>query len=119
MKRYPFIYYWIPVVVYAGLIFGLSSYPRPLLPEIEIPFLDKFVHGVEYGVLGFLLYRAFKTSKLRRYAVLLAIALSSFYGLTDEIHQNFVPNREFDLLDLAADSVGATLVPLYLRFRKG
>ncbi|MBP8105542.1 MAG: VanZ family protein, partial [Nitrospira sp.] len=31
------------------------------------------------------------------------------YGLSDEIHQLFVPLRQGDPLDLVADSVGAAL----------
>ena len=36
-------------------------------------------------------------------AVLIAVA----YGVTDEWHQSFVPNRHADPRDLAADAIGA------------
>ena len=36
-----------------------------------------------------------------------AIAIASLYGVTDEYHQLFVPGREFDVLDLVADTIGS------------
>ncbi|MBU4129066.1 VanZ family protein, partial [bacterium] len=41
------------------------------------------------------------------------------YALSDEIHQFFVPGREFDLWDLVADSLGIVFVALYLKRRQG
>ncbi len=44
------------------------------------------------------------------------------YGLSDEIHQLYVPGRMFDILDILADSFGALLFILgywfLRRFRK-
>ena len=112
-----FTCYWVPVILYAGLIFTLSSFPLPP-PKVEIPFVDKFIHLIEYGILGFLLYRALRVSKLAKQVFILAIIFSILYALSDEIHQLFVPGRKFDLWDLAADSVGAILVTLYLKRRQ-
>lgn len=144
MKR--FIRYWMPVILYAGLIFTVSSFPLPP-PKVEIPFIDKFIHLVEYGILGFLFYRALKVSKFpplpkadsplakkappeadqpragdqplaEAKVFILAIIFSIFYALSDELHQSFVPGRNCDLWDLAADSLGVVLVALYLRYRE-
>jgi VanZ family protein len=109
MRKYPFIYYWVPVILYAGLIFTISSFPLPP-PKVEIPFIDKLIHLVEYGILGFLFYRALKVSRLAKQVFILAVIFSIFYALSDEIHQYFVPGREFDLWDLAADSLGVVFV---------
>ena len=87
-------------------------------PKVEIPFIDKFVHLVEYGVLGFLFYRALKVSKLASRVFLLAMIFSLLYALSDEVHQLFVPGRVFDLWDLAADSLGVISVALYLRYKQ-
>jgi VanZ family protein len=40
--------------------------------------------------------------------VLVAVALATAYGITDEVHQAFVPGRSPDPRDVVADAVGAT-----------
>jgi VanZ family protein len=39
----------------------------------------------------------------------LVLVFSALYGLSDEFHQLFVPRRQFDLKDLAADVAGGTI----------
>ncbi|HEC66041.1 MAG TPA: VanZ family protein [bacterium] len=121
-----FMRYWMPLILYAGLIFTLSSFSLPP-SKVEIPFIDKFIHLVEYGILGFLFYRALRASRFPPKAdqplaeakvFILSIIFSILYALSDEIHQYFVPGREFDLWDLAADSLGIILAALYLKRRQ-
>lgn len=125
--------YWPPVCAYAGFIFYLSSLSHPGKGFYFLPFFfvylgvlgDKIIHLVEYGVLGILFYRAFRYAggaRAARFAVGLAILASAAYGLTDEIHQVFVPSREADPWDLLADTLGASIavigwhqMALYLR----
>ena len=112
MKRW--LYYWGPVCGYAGLIFYLSSQPHPeeSLPSFVGLFSDKVLHVVEYGVLGGLCYRAFQwgaTAPWRSWAIPLAVLVTALYGLSDEVHQSFVPFRESSGLDWLADSIGAVL----------
>lgn len=100
---------WVPVVLYAGLVFWLSSQSRPLpfLPT-EIWAFDKLLHAVEYAVLGFLLARALGAAGLSPVRTFLAaLLLASLYGASDELHQSFVPNRTCDPRDWAADTAGA------------
>ena len=40
--------------------------------------------------------------------------ISTIYGVTDEVHQMFVPLRTADLADLAADALGAAAAVLVL-----
>lgn len=108
-----FLRYWGPVCGYAGLIFYLSSQPHP---ETHVPFVthisDKVLHAVEYAVLGALCYRAIRGSgneSWKQQAIPAAVLLASLYGVSDEVHQAFVPFRESSWLDWLADTVGATL----------
>lgn len=92
------------------LIFVLSSMPQDSLVIIPIPFFDKFVHAVEYGVLSFLLARGFKNSNpelTRSQLILLAWLLATLYGATDELHQHFVVTRSASYADLFFDCIGA------------
>ncbi len=93
-----------------ALIFAISSIPMPALPIGDVPFKDKGIHFVEYGVLGFLVMRACLLTwpRVTVYRVaLFAIGTTILWGLLDELHQAYVPNRSAELLDLAADSLGA------------
>ena len=115
-------WYWVPAVLYAGIIFYLSAQPHP---EEQLPsFLlkdvsDKVLHAVEYGILALLCYRAFRWAAgpaVARQAVVLAIVTASVYGVTDEVHQFFVPFRESSWLDWLADTIGAAIGALSWRF---
>ncbi len=100
---------WIPVITWMTVIFIGSSL---VLKEGLSPFTyaDKCVHFVEFGILGFLLYCALYISKPNLPSVLRILSaaiLTGLYGLSDEIHQLYVPTREFSLYDLTADITGA------------
>lgn len=48
-------------------------------------------------------------------AVLLAVACASLYGVTDELHQYFVPGRACDPADWLVDTCGAVLGAMLLK----
>ena len=104
-------WYWGPVLAWAGWIFYLSSLTDPPVPSWILPEgSDKVLHGWEYGLLGLLCYRAFRHaagSWAAARALGLAIVSATLYGLSDELHQAFVPERTADLFDLLADGIGA------------
>ena len=39
--------------------------------------------------------------------MILGIILSSLYGISDEIHQHYVPYRDADIMDALADIIGS------------
>jgi VanZ family protein len=119
------LWYWMPVALYAGAIFYLSAQPHP---EEQLPsFLlkdvsDKVLHLLEYSVLGALCYRAFRwglNGQVAARALIIAIVAASLYGVTDEVHQLFVPFRESSWLDWLADTIGAAIGALSWRFVLG
>ena len=103
------LFYWFPIIIYCLIIFIQSSYPSPETAP-DIPYLDKFLHFSAYAVLGALFLRAFKTTRLKdniKLVIILSILASSFYGISDELHQYFVPYRNADIMDVLADIVGS------------
>jgi VanZ family protein len=101
------LWLWGPVVLYCALIFELSSVSD--VPQLPLGMSDKTAHALLYSGLGFLVARALTGGQPRNASLWLAVATVvavTLYGLSDETHQLFVPHREFDLKDLAADVVG-------------
>jgi VanZ family protein len=104
-----FLWLWAPVILQMAVIFGVSSLSNPSLPAYVS---DKAAHGTGYAMLSFLVIRAmtggrFDATTVRR--ALVAVVVSALYGASDEFHQQFVPGRTSDLLDLRADAFGACL----------
>ncbi len=95
---------WIAVGVWAAAIFALSSRPGPVVPFEIFPYQDKLGHFIQYAIFGALLFRAMKGT---RHAHLWAILIAAVYGVTDEFHQSFVPDRIASATDLCADVLGA------------
>lgn len=98
---------WAPVVAYMAAIFYVSSlHQAPLPPQIG----DKSAHALGYVGLAIVLARALAgglTNRLTPRAALLAAALATGYGATDELHQSAVTGRSSELADLGADAAGA------------
>jgi hypothetical protein len=94
---------WAPVVVWAGLIFTLSSIPSPdrgLGPGDLGP--RNLAHVALYAILGALLLRAVRRGPL-------AVLLGSAYAAMDEVHQTFVTGRQGSPLDWTIDTAGVVL----------
>jgi VanZ family protein len=91
---------WLPVVVWAAVIFALSSVPDlgTGLGGWDLV-LRKLAHAAEYAVLGALLARATARPGL-------AVALGVLYAVSDELHQSLVPGRMGAPLDVAIDAAG-------------
>lgn len=101
---------WLPLVFYCTLIYIQSAHPSPeQIPSF--PFVDKILHFMAYGLMGILFQRAYQTLKFlgdqNRLLVLLSVVSATLYGISDEIHQSFVPYRHADMADVVADFIGA------------
>ena len=98
-------FWWLLVLLWGGLIFWLSSSPDAQGTggwiDLRHP-VDKFVHAGVFGVLAALFYGATGTP-------ILSVFLTSLYGITDEIHQAFVPGRHANPWDWVADTLGAAV----------
>ncbi len=109
-ERYKnFLFYWFPIIIFCLIIFIQSSYPSPETAP-DLPYFDKLLHFSAYAVLGALFLRAFKTTQFKNninLVIILSILASSFYGISDELHQYFVPCRDADIIDALADILGS------------
>jgi VanZ family protein len=94
---------WGPVVVWAAVVFALSSVPSlssGLGTWDEV--LRKGAHITEYAILGALLMRALSRQ-------LPALLIGIAYAATDELHQHFVRGRHPSPFDVAFDAWGLVI----------
>lgn len=111
--------YWLPVYLYLILIFYLSS--QSVIPASATlaerfyirPYLQ---HVLIYTGLALTIHRATNYSKNN--SNFLVVFSTTLYGLTDEIHQHFVPGRTFELLDIGMDFLGAVLALILIGLYK-
>ena len=91
---------WAPVVLWAAVIFALSSVPN-LATDLGVwdTVLRKCAHATEYAILAVLLVRALEREGL-------ALALGVLYACSDELHQAFVRGRHASPIDVAVDTLG-------------
>ncbi len=106
-RRFAWLYL-APFLFYCLLIFSLSAQSDlASISPVVVP--DKIAHLLEYAGFGFLLMRILRylepeAEYVKHLIWVLTAAL--IYGLSDEIHQLYVPNREFSWMDLLADGAG-------------
>ena len=74
-----------------------------------------------FGALAFVALRAWRPNMAGVGVGFVAWALAVLYGMSDELHQSFVPNRDANWLDVGFDTVGAAVgilgVGLFLQSR--
>jgi VanZ family protein len=99
--------YWVPTLLWLGIIFFLSSLPESATPGRYI-FPDKVLHAAEYFILAFLMLFALQRITALKFSTCfwIVLAVGTVYGLSDELHQLYVPTRHCDLGDLLADVCG-------------
>jgi VanZ family protein len=115
LQRSHLVWYWLPVFIWMAGIFYLSSRSNPssFLPSSGHSInIDRLAHIAEYTGLAALLYRALRKQGDERdfsaapshlcTPVLIALA----YAVLDELHQELVPGRSFELADIGYDLAG-------------
>jgi hypothetical protein len=116
---------FLPGITWFFIVLVLTCLPGGDLPKVgwlDKIYFDKWVHTGLFGGLTFLFcwpfYKSdFSTQKRINYFVKIAMA-ASIWGLATEFIQRFyIAGRSFDLLDWAADSLGA-LIALWFCTKK-
>ena len=106
--------WWGPLGLYMAFIFFVSSRPRPGAFD-ETP--DLVLHAGAYFVMALLAVRAVARGlrePASRRALFGGLAIAVAYGVSDESHQSWVPERVGSWLDLLYDGVGALLAGVAL-----
>ena len=115
------IKYWSWPLLYALLIFGLSSIRTPQVYELKNFNIDKLLHLVEYFGLALVLSRSFlKATSLKKNIIFwIIIAFGFIIAMSDEFYQSFVPGRQSSVYDFMADVIGVAVGTwVYLRKAK-
>lgn len=105
----------MPAAFYYALIFFISSKSYGI--PIKTAFLDKGIHCLEFAILAFLLsFGFFKSLKSPlRDKALMTVFSGILLGMLDEVHQYFVPQRRFEMMDIIADGMGILIgLSLYM-----
>ena len=97
-----------PALLWAGVIFWLSSQSELPSTRVSIPGFDKVLHVGAYGLLTALMLWGDRGPTGVR--ALLWATLASVYGISDEFHQSFIPSRNVEFWDVVADATGAFVV---------
>ncbi|MRX74384.1 hypothetical protein GJU40_19885 [Bacillus lacus] len=103
--------------LYAVFIFILSSLPADAIVNTPFSFdslLKESLHLIEFAILYWLIAFAFAVNgKWNSSMSVAAAVISILYGLSDEIHQAFVPYRSATVIDFVKDTIGV-LVSYYM-----
>ena len=105
---------WAPALLWSLMIFRLSAIPGDALPRMPGWWnADKLIHGGVYAVLGALCWYGARGTLPRVrgpiHQVMAAALIATLYGISDEFHQSFTPERSPDAFDVIADAVGGLL----------
>ncbi len=131
-----FVVYFLPALIWTAVVLSASndafsaehtgSVLKVFLGWMQPPTFDlthflirKLAHLTEYGILGFLWFRAWRGTQAGwsftwarlGFAFCLAVAA------VDEFHQGFVPSRTSSPRDVAIDCVGVLVALLITRWR--
>ena len=114
----------MPAILWAALLFVLSSIPSAALPRLSLQVKDLIMHFAAYSVFGYLLALAIiqTSGRAHRKLLILVFIIGMAYGASDELHQKFVAGRTCSVSDFLADCAGILfgmavfmLLPLTLR----
>ncbi|MFQ5864366.1 MAG: VanZ family protein [bacterium] len=117
-----FYKYHLPAIVWALLIFFLSSLPSHTVESLSLKLDDLILHFVQYSIFGFLLARAIIQNPHRvnwKFCLIVSL-IGILYAASDEFHQMFVPGRFAEISDFLADSVGVNFgLAVFAYYKKG
>ena len=102
-------YWFAPLIItilIAGFIYYISDTPSYGFPT-NLGIMTKIYHLGIYFLLGLFISLTVIRGKINnKYLIIIALLLSVAYGISDEIHQFFVPGRHTTFRDVFIDTTG-------------
>jgi VanZ family protein len=96
---------WVIVVFLAGFIFYISSLSGEPVPQVGFPLKAVIYHLGVFFLFAFFLMIACSRGKEKDW-IFFSLIFSVFYGISDELHQYFVPGRHASFGDVFLDFTG-------------
>jgi hypothetical protein len=119
LQRSSTVTLWGIVALWYSFIFYLSHIPTSTSASTKtmvggdevVNIIFRFcAHLGVFGVLGVLVYAALMRAFIFSWRKFLtALCCTFFFGISDEIHQSFVPGRYARVQDVVTDTVGAAI----------
>ena len=105
-------------IAWMGVIFALSHQPTlPYPPDLDAMIVSTLGHVTVYTVLASLVWWALGGRGMSGgWRAVVAVTVAVLYGVTDEWHQSFVPGRTPDARDIVADTFGALMAMVVVRW---
>lgn len=104
---------WAPVALLLAFEFWLSSRTGSEMPSLGPAFQgkDKVEHATYFFLTGVLAVRGARFGERwgRGKAAVFLLLGALLWGMSDEIHQSFVPERDVEIADVVADVSGVAL----------
>jgi VanZ family protein len=117
LRQNQFLWYQGPMVLWALALFAQSSIPGDRIPNLELLSHDKVIHFLIYVIFAWAVNRAIRHQSqfpfIAKHQLMFTIGIVAIYGLTDELHQYFTPNRSASIADWGADCLGAIILSIY------
>ena len=116
---------FIPGIAWFFVVLVLLCIPGEDVPSVgwlDKVYFDKWVHFGIFVLLALLFMLPFALSQIdnkEKLQLFIRIAIAiSLWGITTEFIQKYlIPGRSFDLLDWAADSLGALMAFVFCRIK--
>ncbi len=120
LKRNIFTILFISWMLFITFL-SLYSFKGDSLPKVSIPHVDKAVHFTFYfvgAILGTLFVRELTkgTAALKKTTIIIFLAMVVYGIIIEAIQLGFTPNRHGDILDVLANSLGAFLGILAIKY---
>lgn len=114
-----FYFFLICSVLYAVWIFTLSSSSSPpgsATGKSITTYFDMIAHIILYFGFSFFVYMTLNIypEEVKINIYILTFLIVVLYGLSDELHQYFVPYRFFSLKDVFFDALGSTILLVFM-----